>query len=140
MDTNNIGKYINPLLAQGTFVMCVLPSKESENAKSVTAEMEFFKNEYSILDLKIKFTNSVSTIVKMDFCMDGDKNLLSMFYKNTPKEETDTYKAHYGHLLIELPKTELHYPLNGSYTNHDRDTKGKVQIYKKESDILRTCN
>jgi len=140
MDTNNIGKYINPLLAHGTFVMVVVPSKESENAKSVTAEMEFFKNEYSILDLKIKFTNSVSTIVKMDFCMDGDKNLLSMFYKSTPKVETDTYKAHYGHLLIELPEGELKYPLKGSYTNHDRDTKGKVHIYKEESDILRTCS
>ena len=49
MDTNNIDKYIDAFLAQGTFVMCVAPSKESENAIPVSAEMEFFNNEFDVL-------------------------------------------------------------------------------------------
>ena len=131
----SMDKYIEPLLAHGTFVMCVFPSKESENAKSVTGDIEFFRDDLNIFSLKITFENSISKNIKMAFCMDGDKNLLSIFYKNTPKEETDTYKPHYGHLLIELPTDGLEYPLKGMYTNHDRDTKGEIHIYKKESDI-----
>lgn len=130
-------KYIEPLLAHGTFVMCVFPSQESEIVKAVTGKIEFFRDDLNIFSLKITFKNSISKNIKMAFCMDGDKNLLSIFYKNTPKEETDTYKPHYGHLLIELPDDGLRYPLEGMYTNHDRDTKGKVHIYKEDSDIPR---
>lgn len=132
--------YTNSFLEQGSFVMMVIPSKESENAIPVTGKIEFFKDSFGELDLKITFANSFSTTISMDFCMDGNQKMLSIFYKNQPKEETSTYKTHYGHLLIMLPddpSLKGDFPFTGSYTNHDRDTKGNVHIYKKESDIPR---
>ena len=125
-------KYIEPLLAHGTFVMCVFPSKESENAKSVTGDIEFFRDDLNIFSLKITFENSISKNITMAFCMDGVRNLLSIFYKT---KETGIYIPHYGHLLIELPADGLEYPLKGIYTTHGRDNKGGIYIYKKESDI-----
>ena len=121
-------KYIEPLLAHGTFVMRVFPSQESEIVKAVTGDMEFFRDDLNIFSLKITFENSICKSIKMAFCMDGDKNLLSILYKNTPKEETDTYKPHYGHLLIELPDDGLEYPLKGMYTTHDRANMGRIHI------------
>lgn len=134
---NNIDKYINNFLNQGTFAMVVLPSEESENAKSVVGEIEFFKNQFQSLDVKITFANSISNNKKLCFFLDDEQNFLSIVYKNNPKEETSTYKPHFGNLLIKLPDGDFNdYPLKGSYTNHERDTKGKVLIYKSKSDIL----